>query len=277
MANAHLDAQDPTLSDQPDAQDSSQVSIKKMFWWVTLCAFAAGSFAKFPELFRNEWDFPSGQTIGIVTVSWFVFLFWHWRQKNVSALLIHTITVALMYLFIWMLGNRVTESTSVVPIMLATLLCAQAMSIILGLTATTSKVINRHGKPASFLFYCVTGSTLVVAAICGIIPSLMKGFPDFQAIAMGAMIGCWMGLYQATAKSKWIQEKRFLGAKPRHIVLAGFLFSFFSPIFFSIANETFLRTTYYYLPVWLTPGFGFIAAAIVIAASRFFRSSRTQH
>ncbi len=272
MAAAHADSQvdAPAIGQvkvdaQEETQASSQISIKKMFWWVTLSAFAAGSFSKFPEIIGlGLVGLPAGPSIVLIIASWIVFLIWHWQQRNHGAIVIHVVTVALMLLFMAMFFSNVD---AFYLILLSTMLCSQVLSIVLGLTANISKAIQHHGKSASFLVYCVVGATLILATLCGIGPSLQKGFPDFHSITMGAMIGFWMGLYQATAKSKWIQEKRFLGAKPRHIVLAGFLFSFFSPMFFGFANQTIFRGAYYYLPAWISPALGFVAAAIVIIAN----------
>ena len=246
-----------------DSQANSQVSIKSMFWWVTLSAFAAGSFSKFPELFNDFSEVPSGPTIGLIVASWFAFLVWHWQQRNYSAIAIHVLVAVVISFMFYIFRMIATDGSAFIVILLATLLSSQAFSILFGLSAVISNAIQRNGKPISFPIYCVLGSTLIVAAICGIGPSMMKGFPDMQYISMGAMIGFWMGIYQATAKSKWLKDCRISGVSMRPIVTVGFLVGFFAPIFFSIANQT-IFTGIYYIPVWISPALGFVAALATI-------------
>lgn len=243
--------------------EKPQVSITKMFWWTTLCGFAFGSISKFPDLFDAGFSGATAiPTTVLIVVSWLLFLAWYWEQKNHAAIVVHVAGIVLIFPL-----SLTVARNSILLISLATLLWSQVLSIIFGVLTALSNAIRRHGKPASHLVYCLVGGAGMVAAIFGSFASLVNGFLDLRAIAAGAMIGFWMGFYQAMAKSRWFQDCRILGVRTRPIATAGFLMSFFPPILIVIANATVLSGVYY-VPVWFSPSLGFVAAIAVIVLWR---------
>jgi len=287
-----------SLESEPKASAKSQISIAKLFFWMTLAGLAMASVNVLIAQFGGAYEGfkPIGiAPIIIVAVTWLLFLAHHIHERSHAAIAVHTIGPLLVIgvplafaLFTILSGNFTTgskqpaQSSILIPIIVATVVFSILAGIILGVESIVSKTINKNLKPQIYLAYRVVGGIILLACCC-FVPSIFTGWIDFSTVFMGALIGFWGGLYQAMATCDWVRNIRVAGVKMRPIATAGFLGAVVGPTLGPIlirSINTNLASNYYipYIPFQYGPLAGFLSAALIILIwrlGRIFGPTRT--
>ena len=285
METSNSVAGDLLEDEQPKASAKSQITIARLFFWVTLAGFAMASANTLIELFGEPYQ-QQANPIGIVPLvivaaTWLLFLVHHIHERSHAAIAVHTICpllvigVPLMFLLYEIVSGSGTigskqpaQSGILIPIIVATVVFSIFAGIILGVESIVSKTINKNSKPQIYLAYRVIGG-IILMAFCCFVPSIFTGWFSVSTVFMGALIGFWAGLYQAMATCDWVRNTRVAGVAMRPIATAGFLGAVFGPtlgpILIRLINNS-LPTIYYipYIPFQYGTLAGFISAALII-------------
>ena len=269
METSNSIARDSLENEQPNASAKSQITIAKLFFWVTLAAFAAASIntliSQFGDPFQEAKPIEIVPIV-IVVVTWLLFLAHHIHERSYGAIAVHT-TCPLLVVPLFTLVSQF-QSTVWIAMMVATTVLSTIAGIILGVESIVSKTIIKNSKPQIYLAYRVVGG-IILMAFCCFVPSIFTGWIDFSTVLMGALIGFWAGLYQAMATCVWVRNIRVAGVGLRPIATAGFLGAVIGPTLGSFLIRSFnanLASSYYipYTSYQYGPLVGFLSAAVII-------------
>ena len=256
------------------AQDKSQVSILKLFVWVTLAGLVFAAFNAQVEVFR----FTSVRTSNwvFIVLAWIAFLVFHYYERNVAALVIHVVPVLLVGVLLGIFANEsIAEQLSSrnfigmsFGIVLSTLFCSMVISIFIGVERMVSRAVSNNTKEYQYLLYRIIGGMLLMSFFCAIIPTIQNSFLDVPGLVVGALIGFWAGLYQGLASTGWKKMPLMFGVKTRPVITAGFLGGVIvGPLSFMLLNDNIdaLVLRYRYSPL-----VGFLVAFLVFGYLRLF-------
>ena len=258
------------------AGSRSQVSITKMFVWMTLAGFAFASFNAYATQFSSLRGEPILRTshVIIITLTWIVFLVYYIYERIYVAITVHCLPLVLMLLVLLIFSGdayltSANSARSWAPVVtLSAMFCSTVLSIIIGLEATISKAVSNNSKDHHYLLYRIIGGMLLMTVVCGLGPSIQNQFPDGPAMLLGALLGFWIGLYQALASQAWKKYRWIFGVSTRPVVTAGFLGGIaLGPVLFSYLNGSIdeLVLQYRYSPL-----VGFATGACMICLYRGF-------
>ncbi len=235
------------------AQDKSQVSILKLFAWVTLAGLVFAAFNAQVELFQSGSIRTSNGGNGVRTshwvfigLAWIAFLVFHYYERNVAALVIHVVPVLLVGAALGIFANEsIVEQLSSrsffgmsIGILLSTLFCSMVLSILIGVERMVSRAVSNNTKEYQYLLYRIIGGMLLMSFFCAIIPTIQNSFLDAPALMVGALIGFWAGLYQGLASTGWKKMPLMFGVKTRPVITVGFLGGVVvGPLLFMLLNN----------------------------------------
>ncbi|MFK7766972.1 MAG: hypothetical protein AB8B55_07100 [Mariniblastus sp.] len=252
----------------PSPKSNSQISIATMFVWVTLAGFAFASANAYAEFFGRVAENPRLEHIVTIGLTWIIFLIWHIYERSHGAIAIHVVPLVLMIVILTLLRDSFGQFAHGMlwSISTGTMFCSNVLSILFGLESVISRSVSNNSKSHQYLIYRIVGGILLMATLFGIGPSIQNSFPAFPWIIGGALIGFWMGLYQALASKNWKMYPAFCGVNTRLVATSGFLGGvIIGPAIFYILNAKIdvLVLQYRYSPL-----IGFLISIGVILTCR---------
>ncbi|MBW3598109.1 MAG: hypothetical protein KY475_12625 [Planctomycetes bacterium] len=229
-------------------------SLADAFWWMVLAAAYFAVLAAFPVVFRSfEYDRqPPWPTAVTTSGCWLLLLGYYLRRPRFSVITVHTAPLILV-IVVFMIAQDAAYARGA-AMALAAAACGVAFSMPFHLAKEISQATLSQASPATRLWVNLGGAIVLTVLLISLIPSIALQAIFVPGVVFGALLGFWLGLYQAAATTPAIARARVLGLSVRGLAIGGFLGGLFGPLAHWIINT--YGFGYVPLPMRFTPLYG---------------------
>ena len=247
---------------QQSPAETKQISLLQMFGWFTLVCLIVSSLTSMVWVPRVIFDSTEPLQISKIfptALTTIVLIVFYCRLKKFQLLAIQLIPpLAILIICIALqLETRKTISFLVTACALSSLLSFLAM-IQSAIVDYVKNTISQHAYFAG----CILVWIVMTILFFNIDTLLGNGFLRFDSSVFGFLIGFWLGLNQAVAKSGF-KKAKVLGVSMYPAVLAGLIGAITAPLINDFATRQ-ISGAFYMDPTY-APAIGFVAAGLTFA------------